>query len=211
MEESLLDWLASDNGFVVHSAVLILLVLGGFGFPMPEDIPILLAGVAISKEIVSANAMFLTCYGGIIISDQIVYFLGYFFGKRLVNAGTRSSFLPSVTEERVNELREGLRKKRLMMIFLGRHLFPLRTVTFLTAGTLRIPFVEFLISDALAALVSVVIVLSIGYFLGEKLTPEVMDHMLGQAHVYILGISVIIILVYVFKKYIDCKKKKAQT
>lgn len=202
----IVNWLASENGFRVHIAVLILLLMGGFGFPMPEDIPLLLGGVAASKNIVSLRAIFLTCYLGVLLADQIVFLIGYFFGQKLLAAGTRSPFFPSITEERLNVVREGLRKRRLFYIFLGRHLFPLRTATFLSAGALRIPYLEFLIADAFAALLSVTMVVGIGYMLGSRLTPEVVQHFVHKSHLYLLIITLICILFWVLNRAIKRRR-----
>ncbi len=201
MQSEIIIWLASESGYRVHIAVFILLVLGGFGFPIPEDIPLLLAGVAGQKGFVKIQSIFVTSYIGVILADQIVFFIGYFFGQKLLDAGTRSPFFPSINEEKVSEIREGLRKHRLFYIFLGRHLFPVRTVTFLTAGALRIPYIEFLISDALAALISVGVVVGIGFLLGEKLTPSVVETIVRDFHYLLATIFGLCLIAYLASKY----------
>lgn len=192
----LVSWLASDDGYAVHISVFIALLLGGFGFPIPEDIPLLLAGVAAGKDIVSLQAIWLTCYVGVIIADQLLYLAGYFFGGRLLEAGTRSPFFPSITDDKVAEIREGLRKRKLAIIFIGRHLFPVRSVTFLSAGALRVPYFEFLIADAFAALVSVTLVVALGYFLGDLLDATLIEHVIREAHIYLTLIVGILIAYY---------------
>lgn len=200
MVDQLLHWLSSDNGLGAHISIFLMLLLGGFGFPIPEDVPLILAGVAASKKIVSLQGIFLTAYVGVIVADQIIYLFGYAFGQKLLARGTKSRFFPSITEDRVELIREGLRKKRLLYILLGRHFFPLRTATFLIAGALAIPYWEFLAADAFAALLSVGIVVWLGYFLGEKLTPEVIRHLIHQAHYYILIITCAAALVWLLTK-----------
>lgn len=207
MKSEIIWWLASESGYRVHVAVFILLILGGFGFPIPEDIPLLLAGVAGQRNLVKIQSIFITCYFGVLIADQIVFFIGYFFGQKLLSAGTKSPFFPAINEEKVNEIREGLRKKRLFYIFLGRHLFPVRTVTFLTAGTLRIPYLEFLLSDALAALLSVGIVVGIGYLLGEKLTPDVVETIVRDFHYFLAIVFATGLLIYALWKIWSKKNK----
>ena len=210
MEQELVSWLSSDNGLVIHSTIFFLLILGGLGFPIPEDIPLLLAGVAAAKGIVGLQLVFITCYLGVVLADQIVYFIGFFFGQRLLNAGTKSRFFPAITEKRVKEVREGLRKRRLFYIFVGRHLFPVRSVTFVTAGALRIPYWEFFVTDAVAALVSVAIVLGIGYYLGEHLTPEVVQNIVEQAHFYITAAAIILLCSYLFHRSYKHRKLQAK-
>ncbi len=192
----MIGWLASDNGLMVHVTVFALLILGGLGFPVPEDLPILLGGVAASKDIVSLEVMFLTCYLGVTFGDQIMFFVGHHFGQRILDAGTRSPFFPSITEDKVNEVREGLRKRRLLFIFIARHLFPIRSVTFIVAGALRIPYVEFFIADAIAGFVSVAIMLTLGVILGRTLTPEMIQHLSQQAHLYIIALVAVVMLAY---------------
>ena len=96
-------------------------------------------------------------------------------------------------------MKNGLRKNRFLYIFLGRHLFPLRTATFLTAGALRIPFAEFFVADILAALISVTIMLAIGFWLGEIIPPEVWSEILQRLHIYIAIILVLCGAVYYYK------------
>lgn len=187
-------WLASENGLGLHITLFSMLLLGAFGFPIPEDIPLVLAGVASAQGLVSLKAIFLTCYVGVLLADQIIYLFGYCFGQRLLHAGARSPIFPAITEHRIDVIRHGLRKRRFIYILLGRHFFPLRTATFLVAGALRIPFLEFLIADALAALISVTLVVWLGYWLGGKLTPEVISHIVHQGNIYLavaIGIGVI--------------------
>ncbi len=202
-------WLASENGLGLHITLFSMLILGAFGFPIPEDVPLVLAGVASSQGLVNLKAIFVTCYVGVLLADQIIYFFGYWFGPRLLNAGTKSTFFPSITEHRIQVIRDGLRKRRFIYILLGRHFFPLRTATFLVAGALRIPFIEFLIADALAALLSVTIVVWLGYFLGGQLTPEVISHLVHQGNYYLaVGIG-LCALVFLLGRGIKKRKKGA--
>lgn len=207
MEQQIISWFASDNGFTVYVTVFALLILGGLGFPIPEDIPLVFAGVAARNGIVPLQMIFLTSYIGVVLADQIVFFMGYFFGEKLLAAGTKSSFFTAITEERVNDVREGLRRRRLLYILIGRHLFPVRSVTFLAAGTLRIPYWEFLLSDAIAAILSVPVVIAIGYYLGGHLSPEIISHLIQKAHYYIGGIVIAGVLCVALKKYSDWKSE----
>ena len=100
MNNEIISWLASESGLRVHLGVFALLILGGLGFPIPEDIPLLFAGVAAQKEFVKPFSIFTTSYVGVLLADQIVFLIGYFFGPKLLDAGANSSFFPSITEKR---------------------------------------------------------------------------------------------------------------
>lgn len=206
MEESLINLISNSDGLYVYLGTAFLLFLGAIGFPIPEDIPIILAGVLSAKKMAHVQSMFIVCYISVVCADLLIFTFGYFFGQKLLTAGAKSPFLPAITEERIEDIREGLRKRRLMYIFIARHLFAVRTLTFLTAGALRIPATEFLIADALAALVSVSLMLCLGYFLGETLSLEVLNQMIGEVSLCLLAFVLLCGLIYYRRK-----KKKAAT
>ena len=206
-----MNWLSSDDGLGTHISIFIMLLLGGFGFPIPEDVPLVLAGVAASQGVVRLQAIFLTSYIGVLLADQIIYLIGYCFGQKLLARGTRSTFFPSITEHRVHAIREGLRKRRFIYILLGRHFFPLRTATFLIAGTLAIPYLEFLAADALAALLSVGLVVWLGYWRGAHLTPEMINHFVHRAHYYVLIIMCVAAVVWLITHKASRRKSERVT
>lgn len=198
----------------MYWTVFISLILGGMGFPIPEEVPLIIGGIAVASEALSAQLMFFICLSGVLIGDQFMYMLGALFGKRLLEAGKRSPLLPSITEERVNEVREGLRKKKLLYLFIGRHLFFLRSVTFLVAGSLHIPYREFFFTDAFAALFSVSLFFGLGYFLGNRIHPDLVPVVVHYARVGLLVIVVlagIIGALFVSQKYRRGEKKEADS
>ena len=197
MEQDLIFFFGEEQGLKVHLSIFVLLLLGGLGFPIPEDLPIIFGGIAASKNQVFFEAMLVTCYVGVLIGDQTMFFFGHFFGHKLVLAGKKSSIFPWITPEKVKRVRDGLRQRRLSYIFISRHLFPIRSVMFITAGALRIPFLEFFIADAIAALVSVTIMLCFGYFIGSQLTEQRIEHIIHSLHTYILLGVIIFLMSYI--------------
>lgn len=186
--------ISSDNGLFLHWIILVSLLLGGLGLPIPEDLPVLLGGIVIGRGVVSLSTMAAICYVGVVVADLMIYGIGYKLGNKLVTYGTRSPFLPSVTQDRVDRIREELRKRRFLCIFIGRHLFPIRSVTFLTAGALKVPFLEFLLTDLIAGLVSVAIMLSIGIYVGENITPETFSALGDELHTLAIVLTVLIVV-----------------
>jgi membrane protein DedA with SNARE-associated domain len=166
----------------VYGTFLIYLLLGGFGLPVPEELPVVMAGISASEGAVVLSLAFLTCYCGVLLADQIMFFAGLCFGARLLQAGARSPMLPYVTTQRVNDVRDGLRRHRLLFFLVCRHLIFLRPVTFVVAGTLRIPYLEFLSADAFAAFFSVMLFMGLGYFLGKNLDPEIVSGIVKQVN-----------------------------
>ena len=200
--EDLNLWLSGENSLYAHLAVFISLLLGGVGFPIPEDIPLLLSGLAASKGVVSLKSIFGTCYVGVVLADQIVYALGYYFGPTLLEFAKNSRVFPGVNDEKVENIREGLRRRSFACIFLGRHLFPLRSATFLTAGALRIPFIEFFVADAIAAFISVGAMVGMGYWLGGVLSPDMIEQLSSKLHLYVTVALLVTLGLYLLKKIV---------
>lgn len=200
METELLHWLASNNGYYVYWGVFILLILGGLWFPIPEDIPVLLGGVAASKGIVLLPGIIFTSYLGVMIADYLVFLLGYFLGERLLLFLKRSALFPYITEAKIEGVRRGLRRKQLSYILIGRLFFPVRSLTFVTAGSLRIPFQEFLACDALCSVLSVSLVTGIGYYAGSRITPEAANILVHNANCYLVWLFIACLGFYLLLK-----------
>ncbi len=192
----------------MYWTVFISLILGALGFPIPEELPLIVGGLAVASGELSAEIMFGICFAGVLIGDQFMYFVGRFIGNRLLEAGKRSPLLPAITEERINEVRDGLRRKRLFYIFVGRHLFFLRSVTFLAAGSLRIPFLEFFFADFLAACFSVSIFFGLGYWLGGQVSPEFVPNVIHYARTVLMGVVCLGLFVFIVAAIAKSRRKR---
>lgn len=67
-----------------YIGVFLLLIISGCGFPLPEELTLLMAGFLTSQAIVHIAPMFFFCFIGAFISDMIPYFAGYFYGPRIL-------------------------------------------------------------------------------------------------------------------------------
>ena len=60
-------------------------------------------------------------------------------------------------------MRTNLHKRTMLTILIARHLFYIRTATFLMCGAVRISFLRFVVMDAIAALITTPLMMGIGY------------------------------------------------
>lgn len=159
------DWLFAQSGFAVYISLFLLLMGGAIGLPIPEDIPLIFGGVLIHRGHVDVGAVFLTCYLGIIIGDAIIFFIG----RKLGSSAQKRDWISSrFSPELIAKTKHELEKRRVFTIILARHLFYLRTVTFLTCGAVRMSFRKFFVADAFAALISASLMLGIGYLFSDQ-------------------------------------------
>ncbi len=180
------EWLLLQHGLMLYVALFFLLLGGAVGLPIPEDLPLIGAGILIERGEVKALTVFLVCYAGVVIGDVIIYFVGRRFGAALFKS---KWFRSRVSSRRVKHTRLKLEKRSILMIFIARHLFYLRTVTFLTCGAVRMRVEKFLLADMAAALISLPIMMGIGYVASEHY--QQLLEWFGKAR----NLSVIVILI----------------
>ena len=87
------------NDLLIHPgnylSIIVILVLTGCGLPLPEEIPIIAAGVASSSSVGHLDPWpaLLSCLIGALLGDSMLYAIGYHFGHNLVKAHPRLAHL----------------------------------------------------------------------------------------------------------------------
>lgn len=155
------EWfLGLERPAVIYLILFLLLIGGGIGLPIPEDLPLVLGGIVLHRGNVSPGWLIMICYIGVMIGDLVIFFVGRRLGPSLFE---KPWFKAKVSSRRLKVMRLRLEKRSLPMIFVARHLFYLRTATFLTCGAVGMKFSRFLLADLLAAAVSVPLMVWLGY------------------------------------------------
>ncbi len=160
------EWLFGiQNPLVIYGALFALLLLGAIGFPMPEDLPLLAGGIYAASGKVDIWQTMIVCYTGVVLGDLIIFGVGRKLGPSLFE---KEWFKKKVAGHKMKRLRLKLEKRSLWMIFMARHLFYLRTVTFLICGAVKMRWSRFILADCGAALISVPLMVFIGYKFAEQ-------------------------------------------
>lgn len=191
------DWLLLQNGLIVYVAIFLMLFSGAIGLPIPEDIPLILAGIAAQRQSVNLEIVFLVCYFGVLVGDLIIFTLGKKFGPAIFQKEWVKS---RITSQEVSNLKLKLERRSLLMIFVARHLFYLRTMTFLTCGAVNMSYKRFILSDALAALISIPIMLTLGYVFAEHYD-RILIYIKEAKFWSLLLIVAVVTIFIVYKKY----------
>ncbi len=187
------QWLLGQSGVWVYITLFLLLMGGAIGLPIPEDIPVLLAGILVHQERARLDVVFPVAYTAIVLGDLLIYSVGRTLGTSMTKKGWLRMRL---SESQLRRVKYNLDKRSLIMIFVARHLFYVRTLTFLSCGALKMNIWRFLISDMAAALISVPLVLGLGYFASEHYDAAVA--LLKQAKAWSLVLVVVIVIALIF-------------
>lgn len=175
-----------------YLGLLMVLILCGLGLPLPEDV-VLLAGGYLAHQGVTRYPITLgVCLIGVVTGDNSLFFLGRRFGTGIVRYFGLGS--PSL-QGRIAYWQEFMRRHGHRAIFYGRFLAGLRALIYLSAGTLGVPPIRFFFYDVLGAVISVPIVVSLGYLFGKEI--EVVVRYIGGAERVVGLVAALSIIVYV--------------
>ncbi len=195
------EWLLLQSGMMLYGILFFFLLGGAIGLPIPEDIPLILAGVMAQTGKVRVEWALPICYLGIVIGDVFIFSVGRKLGPTLFQ---KRWFRQRFSIERIRDVRFRLEKRSLLMIFIARHLFYLRTVTFLACGAVRMSFARFLFADAVAALISAPLMIFIGYSAAENY--QIIFQAIKELKIITLLLAVLAIISYFsYQKFIRVK------
>jgi membrane protein DedA with SNARE-associated domain len=130
----------------------------------------------------------LSCLGGVLAGDMLLYTLGRHFGRRILKWPTARRILTADREKRVMEAyhRHGLK-----FVVMARLIMGLRAAAFLTAGLVRVPFPRFLLVDLAAVLVSVPISFGVAYAVADSVAAALAR--IRELQLWISGLALVVV------------------
>lgn len=156
---TILSTLFTDYGYL---AVFFVLLVCGFGVPIPEDVSLVAGGVIAGMGHADVQVMFIVGMTGVLIGDATMFTIGRLFGEKVLAWRFVAKLL---TPARYCAVQDKFARYGNRLMFVARFLPGLRSAIFLTAGmTGRVPFWRFLLLDGMAALISVPAWVYLGYF-----------------------------------------------
>ncbi|CWM12438.1 DedA-family integral membrane protein [Neisseria meningitidis] len=168
-----------------YAAVFFVLVICGFGVPIPEDLTLVTGGVISGMGYTNPHIMFAVGMLGVLVGDGIMFAAGRIWGQKILKFKPIARIM---TPKRYAQVQEKFDKYGNWVLFVARFLPGLRTAVFVTAGISRkVSYLRFLIMDGLAALISV----PIWIYLGEYSAHNI-DWLMAKMHSLQSGIFVIL-------------------
>jgi membrane protein DedA with SNARE-associated domain len=185
------------SGVVEHFpylGIFVLLVLGAFGFPFPEDTTLILCGFLIAGDVIKPVPALLVVYSALLATDFVVFSAGRKYGRKIV---THKSFHKIISPERLSLLENKFKKWGVLFIILGRHILGLRAQIFIAAGVMKMPPLKFLAADAVTAPVTMLFMVGAGYIGGNSLQIVKKD----ITNIEHMGILFVIVLAAIYLLY----------
>jgi membrane protein DedA with SNARE-associated domain len=195
------NWI-SAGGYVVLFG---LLFACGLGLPLPEDIPLIIAGALIAQGKMTWGIAAICAWCGIIGGDIVLYHIARKFGMEI----TRVPFIGKhVTRERIERVEKLFEKYGVGVVGIGRLFAGIRGAMVICAGAIRYNFIVFIIADGLAAVVSGGFFMILGHWIGTKLLDPGAQKFIHRFKEWFFAGGVIVALCFVL--FILWRRRHAQ-
>jgi membrane protein DedA with SNARE-associated domain len=155
-----------------YLGILAALLLGSVGVPIPEEMPIVAAGILSHEGLARWWLALPVCVLGVLAGDVVLYWAGRRWGERLLRWRVVRYVL---TRARADWLKAAYREHAMKTVAMARHVTGLRAAAFLTAGIARVPFWKFILADAAAAAVTVPLAFGLAYFFTHQINAILAD------------------------------------
>ncbi|BEV73379.1 MULTISPECIES: DedA family protein [unclassified Paludibacterium] len=187
-----------------YLAVFTVLLLCGFGVPIPEDITLVAGGIISGLGYTNVHTMFFVGMLGVLIGDGAMFLLGRRLGKRVLKFRPIARIL---TPARFRAVQQQFSRYGHWVLFVARFLPGLRSPIFITAGmTRRVPYWRFLLLDGFAALISVPLWVYMGYYGAANRDVLLTWIHRGQAGILTLAVGGVLLGIYLIRR---ARKKRA--
>lgn len=158
-----------DNfGSYGYAGVFGALLAAGFGVPIPEELPVITAGVLVGHEDTGMRWYYMLplCILGVVLGDCLLYFGGRKWGRKFIESEWVKRRL--LTPEKRAEIEKNFHDHGIKVL-LGARLLPgIRSPIFIMAGVLHFPFRKFLFADAIYAVPGVNLLFWTSYMLTDQ-------------------------------------------
>jgi len=178
-----------------YLAITLLLIGGGVGMPVPEELIQLTAGYLARRDVLEFAPALAATYGGIVAGDFLLFLLAQRHGDRLL---ARPRVARLLTPKRRAALESHFTRHAFLTIVVARHMSGFRVPAYILAATHQVRAVTFLLADALSALLSVPIVVTLGYLFAARL--EEVKKRLHEVEIALVVLVVVLTVGYVLLK-----------
>ena len=188
-----------------------MLILCGFGLPIPEDITLIAAGILSGIQVNTTHGHFVLmlcfCLAGVLIGDGIMFIGGRLFGYKLQKYTPLRKVLPP---SRFAWVQRQFRKYGVWALFFARFMPGLRAPIYLAAGmSRRVSYLKFLLLDGAAALISVPVWVGMGHYGAQN--RDNLARWMSNGHnitLVVIGVVILAVVILVIRNRKKAKKEK---
>jgi membrane protein DedA with SNARE-associated domain len=149
------------------------IVATGVGFPMPEELPVVIGGMLAAGGHANTWLMLLVCILGVIVGDSFLYGIGRIWGPKLLQyRWVHTRLLPP---DRLHKIEDNFQKYGVRILLFARLTPGIRAPIFFTAGLTKLSLPRFLLADGIYAIPGVSLLFFLGYWFNESMIALIHD------------------------------------
>jgi membrane protein DedA with SNARE-associated domain len=168
--------------------VVLALLAGGVGLPVPEELALVTAGYWLARHAVAPALMIPAAIAAVLAGDVMLYLAGR-GGSALGGARRR------LGEARLQRLERAFARHGAKLLLVGRFVPGLRSALLIAAGAGRMPLPRLALCDGGAALVGAAAWMALGYRLGPELARARV--IADRAHLVLAVVAIVAIVLIV--------------
>ena len=193
------------EGLVAYGYIglILYMILTGCGLPMPEEVAIIAGAAFAAADKLDPWLTLASLLAGALLGDCVMYYIGYHFGRRLLEQNRFWNKL--ITPEREKKVEELLNQHGVKVLLGARFLVGIRGPMYITAGILQVPFRKFVLADLFCATLVVTLFYGLTYFYGTQIMRVVHQ---GEGWLTIVAVTVGVIVGMVFL-WLYLRRRKA--
>lgn len=201
-----LDYIINFYSSFGYFSVFGMLLLCGFGVPIPEDISIIAGGIIAGLGYGNVHIMCVVSIAGVLIGDLIVYNIGRYSGQKIFGTKFGKRILSHGWYEKILKSFHAHGK---FVLFAARFMPGLRTPIYLSAGITKfVGIPAFFLIDGFAALISVPVWNYLGYYSASN--RELLIKWIRETKIAIFIIMAVLLALYIIMKIIRSKIVKTK-
>lgn len=190
LAQDLVD-LIFDWGYL---GIFLLMAVESSFIPFPSEIVLIPAGYLAHQGEMNLGLIMASALGGSMVGALINYYLAFMLGRRLLHKYGKYFFIKTSTMAKMDIF---FSKHGAISTFTGRLIPGIRQLISIPAGLSHMNLVVFSTYTALGAGLWALILVMLGYFIGEN--QELIDTYLKQIILVILGLVVLLGIWYTYK------------
>jgi membrane protein DedA with SNARE-associated domain len=171
--------------------IFVVLLAAGLGIPIPEDIPLVAAGVLAYQGAAPFWVALLVCAIGVLLGDTMIFMIARRLGPRAMQRKFFQRLLPPKRRERIEKL---FGRWGGGVIFGARHVAGLRAPVFAFAGMHGMSYKKFIFYDFLGLCVSAPWMLGVGYWFAGN-TDKIEEYVGGFRNLVIIIACVVGVII----------------
>jgi membrane protein DedA with SNARE-associated domain len=167
------------------------LVGGGVGLPLPEDITLLAAGALTREHVFRLRDVIAVGFVAVVLADWIVYLAGRRYGREIVALPILARLFGAA---RLDAVQGAVERHGMRAVFAARFVLGFRLATFLAAGTFGIPAHQFGLAEAAGTAIFVPAMATLGFLFSDQAERIVRD--VGRVQHWLVLVGLFTLVVY---------------